>query len=292
MVFIESTLKKTNMIKPEFVKDTFEEYLGKKDHVSASDIKNFLKSPRYYYYERNEKVEKSTGRHFNIGSGLHELILEPQLFKTNYVVYPKVDARTKEGKQQIAEFNKTSGGKTILYEDEMEMIRLISENALKNNSLVELMKDSHREVSCYTIDEITGLKIRLRPDILSSTKSTIVDIKSCLDSSARKFKSDVFTYSYSLSAAYYCDFIGRENYIFAACSKTAPYEVALYGLNDEMYDYGREQYRMGLDLLKFCQDNNYWPSYNEFELLKECYSLGSLDTYFDTLKDSQLITIL
>jgi len=214
------------------------------------------------------------------------------LFKTNYVVYPKVDARTKEGKQQIAEFNKTSGGKTILYEDEMEMIRLISENALKNNSLVELMKDSHREVSCYTIDEITGLKIRLRPDILSSTKSTIVDIKSCLDSSARKFKSDVFTYSYSLSAAYYCDFIGRENYIFAACSKTAPYEVALYGLNDEMYDYGREQYRMGLDLLKFCQDNNYWPSYNEFELLKECYSLGSLDTYFDTLKDSQLITIL
>jgi len=280
------------MIKPEFVKDTFEEYLGKKDHVSASDIKNFLKSPRYYYYERNEKVEKSTGRHFNIGSGLHELILEPQLFKTNYVVYPKVDARTKEGKQQIAEFNKTSGGKTILYEDEMEMIRLISENALKNNSLVELMKDSHREVSCYTIDEITGLKIRLRPDILSSTKSTIVDIKSCLDSSARKFKSDVFTYSYSLSAAYYCDFIGRENYIFAACSKTAPYEVALYGLNDEMYDYGREQYRMGLDLLKFCQDNNYWPSYNEFELLKECYSLGSLDTYFDTLKDSQLITIL
>jgi exodeoxyribonuclease VIII len=280
------------MIKPEFVKDTFEEYLGKKDHVSASDIKNFLKSPRYYYYERNEKVEKSTGRHFNIGSGLHELILEPQLFKTNYVVYPKVDARTKEGKQQIAEFNETSEGKTILYEDEMEMIRLISENALKNNSLVELMKDSHREVSCYTIDEQTGLKVRLRPDILSSTKSTIVDIKSCVDSSARKFKSDVFTYSYSLSAAYYCDFIGRENYIFAACSKTAPYEVALYGLNDEMYDYGREQYRMGLDLLKFCQDNNYWPSYNEFELLKECYALGSLDTYFDTLKDSQLITIL
>jgi len=280
------------MIKPEFVKDTFEEYLGKKDHVSASDIKNFLKSPRYYYYERNEKVEKSTGRHFNIGSGLHELILEPQLFKTNYVVYPKVDARTKDGKQQIAEFNETSEGKTILYEDEMEMIRLISENALKNNSLVELMKDSHREVSCYTIDEQTGLKVRLRPDILSSTKSTIVDIKSCVDSSARKFKSDVFTYSYSLSAAYYCDFIGRENYIFAACSKTAPYEVALYGLNDEMYDYGREQYRMGLDLLKFCQDNNYWPSYNEFELLKECYALGSLDTYFDTLKDSQLITIL
>ena len=37
----------TNQV--EYVKDTFEEYLGKKDYISASDIKNFLKSPKYYF---------------------------------------------------------------------------------------------------------------------------------------------------------------------------------------------------------------------------------------------------
>jgi hypothetical protein len=278
--------------KVEFVKDTFAEYLSKKDHIAASDIKNFLHSPKKYYYDKFENTNNEDKRHFSIGSGLHELVLEPELFDTNYIICPKVDGRTKEGKQKMIEFTEQAQGKTILFDNEMEMIRQMAENALKNHTLLEIMKESYRELSCYTIDTITGLKLRMRPDIMSATKSTIVDLKTCLDSSPRKFKSDVYSYGYSISAAYYSDFIGRENYIFAAAEKTAPYQLALYVLNDEMLDYGREQYRMALDLIKFCQDNNYWPSYNEFEILKENYLLGSLDDHFVSLPDSQLITIL
>ena len=276
----------------EFVKDTFADYLGKKDHVAASDIKTFLHSPKKYYYEKFERTEKPEERHFSIGSGLHELILEPEMFDLNYMVCPKVDGRTKEGKQQMIEFNEKSEGKTILFDNEMEVIRQMADNALKNHTLLEIMKESYREISCYTIDEVTGLKVRMRPDIMSSTKSTIVDLKSCVDSSPQKFKNDCYKYSYSLSGAYYSDFIGRENYIFAAAEKTAPYQVALYVLNDEMMEYGRNQYRMGLDLIKFCQDHNFYPSYNEFEIMKDCYVLGSLEDYFTTLENSQLITLL
>lgn len=278
--------------KVEYVKDTFSEYLSKKDHISASDLKTFMKSPRKYYYERFEAVEKENKRHFSIGSGLHEIILEPELFKTNYVVCPKVDLRTTIGKQTLDEFNSIAVGKTILFEDEMELIRKIAENALKNPTLIELIKDSHRELSCYTVDPITGLKLRMRPDSLASTKSTITDVKSCLDSSPKKFKSDVYSYGYSLSAAFYSDFIGRENYVFAAMEKTVPYQVALYVLNDEMIDFGRLQYRTGLDLMKFCLDNNYWPSYNEFECLKEFYDLGDLENYFTSLPTINTITLL
>lgn len=287
-------LRKMEQVKPaiEFVKDTFAEYLSKKDYVAASDIKSFLNSPAKYYFEKFVKVEKEEQRHFSIGSGLHEMILEPDLFKTNYVVCPKVDGRTKEGKALLAKFKEKAEGKTILFEDEMEMIRLMAENALKNHTLTELMLGSYRELSVYTEDPVTGLKLRMRPDSMAQSKSTIVDIKSCLDSSPKKFKNDVYNFGYSLSAAYYCDFIGRENYVFAAIEKQAPYQVALYVLNDEMMDYGRTQYRMGLDLIKFCQDNNVWPSYNEFEVMKDCYLLGSLDTYLETVKTSQLITIL
>lgn len=276
----------------EFVKDTFEEYLSKKDYVAASDLKTFLQSPAKYYYEKFVKVEKEEQRHFSIGSGLHEMILEPELFKTNYVVCPKVDLRTTKGKEMLAEFKVKSEGKTILFEDEMEMIRKMAEMALQNHTLTELMRDSYRELSVYTEDPVTGLKIRMRPDSMAQSKSTIVDIKSCLDSSPRKFKNDVYNYGYSLSGAYYCDFIGRENYVFAAIEKQPPFQAALYVLNDEMMDYGRSQYRMGLDLLKFCQDNNVWPSYNEFEVMKDCYLLGNVASYFETVKNSELITIL
>ena len=36
----------------EYVKDTFAEYLGKTDFYSASDIKNFLKSPKLFFYDK------------------------------------------------------------------------------------------------------------------------------------------------------------------------------------------------------------------------------------------------
>lgn len=276
----------------QYVKDTFPEYLGKKDHVSASDLKTFMKSPLLYYYNKYLKKEKDEERHFSIGSALHELVLEPEMFNTNFVVAPKFDRRTTQGKLDYEEFTLLSEGKTVITLDEMEMIQQMAENATKNDTLTELLRDSYREISCYTVDAKTGLKIKMRPDSLSETKSTITDIKSCVDANARKFKSDVYTYGYSISAAYYMDFLKRENYIFAAMEKQAPFQTALYALDDEMIEYGRKQYRTGLDLLKWSMDNNYWCNYNEFELLKECYELENTDDFFKAKENSNLITIL
>lgn len=276
----------------DYVKDTFPEYLGKKDYISASDIKNFMKSPQTYYYDKFLKVRKEEERHFSIGSALHEIILEPELFNQNYTVAPKFDRRTKEGKANYEAFLLETVGKTVLFEDEMEMIIKISHNATENQTLTELIKDSHREISCYTTDTKTGLKLKMRPDSLSMNKSTITDIKSCLDSSPKKFKNDVYSYGYAISAAFYMDFLNRENYVFAAMEKQEPHQVSLYSLSDEIIEYGRQMYRTGLDLLKWSFDNNYWCNYNEFEILKECYQLEKLDEFQETVKKSELIFLL
>jgi exodeoxyribonuclease VIII len=276
----------------QYVKDTFPEYLGKKDHISASDIKNFLKSPKYYYWNKYLKTEKEDGRHFAIGSAIHELILEPQLFLSNYIVMPKVDRRTKDGKLQYEQFMIEAQGKTMLDTEEMIMITEMVKNATDNKTFMALLENSHRELSAYLVDEKTGLKLKVRPDILPQTKSTIIDIKSCLDSSPKKFKSDVYSYGYSLSAAYYCDLLKRENYVFAAIEKSQPYQTSLYALSDEMMEYGRQQYRMGLDLLKWSYDNNYWCDHNEFEILKECRELENLEQFFEINESSTKITIL
>lgn len=193
--------------KIEYVKDTFEEYLSKKDHISASDIKNFLHSPKYYFYEKFLKPASEKERHFPIGSALHELILEPHLFHSNYIICPKFDRRTKQGKLDFEEFQLNAQGKTLLFEDEMSMIIKMGESASQNDTLTDLIRNSHRELSCYTKDNKTGLLVKMRPDILSTNKSTITDIKSCLDSSPIPFKRDVYKYGYSISASYYCDFL-------------------------------------------------------------------------------------
>lgn len=275
----------------EYVKDTFSEYLSK-DGVSASDLKLFLDSPRTYYYAKNNEIDEEVKRHFAIGSAVHELLMEERLFYKNYVVSPKFDRRTKEGKTAYAEFEEKANGKAIITQDEMAMILEMVCSAKLNHTLNELLEDGIYELSCYGVDEKTGLNIRVRPDILPKNRSTIVDIKTCNDSSPKKFKNDVYSYGYSLSAAFYMDILGRENYVFAAIEKTAPYQVSLYSLSDEMVEYGRSQYRMGLDLLKWSIDNDYWCDYVEFEILKESYMLDSLDTALDTIQKSELIKIL
>jgi exodeoxyribonuclease VIII len=285
---------KTNTQNIDYTKDTFPEYLGKKDHISASDIKSFMKSPQYYFFNKyaEKKQRNEDSRHYIIGSALHESVLEPHQFFDNYTISPKFDRRTKEGKKEYEDFVISNKNKGILFEDEMDMITKMGANALKNKSLTEFICDSYRELSIYTIDEKTGLKIKLRPDVYCKNKSTIVDIKTCVDSSSREFKRNVYSYGYSISAAFYIDFSNRENYIFCAIEKNQPHQVSLYALNDEMIEYGRQQYRMGLDLLKWSYDNNYWCDYNEFEILKESYHLGTLETFLETLKNSDTITIL
>jgi exodeoxyribonuclease VIII len=276
----------------QYIKDSFPEYLSKKDFISSSDIKSFLKSPKYYYWNKYLNNVKEDQRHFAIGSALHEMILEPHLFKSNYIVIPKIDKRTKEGKSLYNEFLIESQGKRLIEENEMSMILEMAENATKNETFMSFLENSHREVSCYKVDETTGLNLRIRPDILPQNKSAIVDIKSCIDSSPKEFKRNVYSYGYSISAAYYCDVLNREHYVFAAIEKQAPYDIALYSLNDEMREFGKQQYRMALDLLTWSYDNNYWCSHNEFVILKECYELGNLNEFLEINKQSQKITIL
>jgi len=280
----------TNNQPIKYVTDTFGVYLGKKTHISASDIKNFMRSPKYYYFKAFEEVRSTDpleGRHFSVGSALHEMILEPQKFTSNYIVAPKFDRRTKVGKQEYEEFLLQTEGKTLLFEDEMTMIVKMAEQTMKNESLVDLIKNSVKEISCYTTDEKTGLKLRLRPDSLADSKNTITDIKSCLDSSYTKFRSDVYSYGYPITAAYYCDFLNIENYVFAALEKQAPYQVSLYVLDDEKMEYGRKQYRTALDLMKWSIDNDYWCDYTEFGMLKDLYELGNLDTF---MEDKEIVS--
>tara|TARA_R110000803_G_scaffold21216_2_gene53663 strand:- start:10569 stop:11534 length:966 start_codon:yes stop_codon:yes gene_type:complete len=278
--------------KIEYRKDTFAEYLGS-DAIAASDCKKFLESPRKFYYERNNpKVDDPDKRHFAIGSATHELTMEPEYFYENYVVSKKFDKRTKAGKEEFAQFYELNKDKVIINEVEMAMVKEMSANAKLNRTFLEFLEDSICEVSAYTIDEKTGLHIRMRPDMLPQTKNAIVDIKTCRSGSPKGFKKDCYNYGYSLSAAYYTNFLGRENYVFAALENQAPYQTSLYALDDEMMDFGRYQYRMALDLLKWSFDNNYWCDYVEFEILKECYLLDDLSDFFDTLEKSELIQIL
>jgi hypothetical protein len=179
-----------------------------------------------------------------------------------------------------------------VFEDEAVMITKMAESARLKKPLVELMRDSYREVSCYKEDEKTGLMMRIRPDILPENKSTIGDLKTCLDSGKKEFTKSIYAWRYDISVPYYLDMLGREHYVFVAIEKTAPYQTSMYQLDDEKVDLGRKQYRMALDLIKWSIDNDYWCDYNEFEVLKECYELENLNQFFEIRDRSEGIILI
>lgn len=285
--------KNTELTEPKtkFIKDTFSVYLGNREAISASDIKTFLKCPRLYKYKLDNygKESEEEKKHLMLGTAIHHAILEPESFYDLFASVPKVDKRTTQGKADWARFEFENAGKTLLDASDMEIIEGIKKSASGKEDLQKLLLNSEPEVSIYTSDDTTGLKIKLRPDALSLDKPTITDLKSTLDSSIYSFSRDVFKWGYDVSAAFYTDFSGKQNYIFAALDKTPPHCIGLFQLHQTIIEDGRDKYRMALDLIKWSRDNDYWCDYSEFDLLKALYKENCLHQFFDALKKTSRI---
>lgn len=254
--------------------ESHEEYLSDKCYYSASDLKKFLLSPQaFLFYRQNSEVDKEESKALMLGTAIHVAALEPDLFHSQYRVIPKVDRRTKEGKQIYQQFLDEAQGRTIINQEEHDLISLCSESIITNDIMSNILRNggTQKEISAYNYDLKTMLPIKMRPDILCNALPTIVDIKTIDCSNKRSFSRAVDKYSYDLSAAFYLDFLNKPNYLFCAVEKTQPHTTSIYSLEGNWIQHGRNKYRMALDLLKWSSDNNYWCDYAEFELLKSFY---------------------
>ena len=76
-------------------RDPMEMYL-KSDHISSSNLKNALKTPRSFYYDYERTFEEKEKPCFQLGTFAHMAFLEPRLFEL-VKVEPKCNQSSKEG---------------------------------------------------------------------------------------------------------------------------------------------------------------------------------------------------
>lgn len=183
-------------------RDPMEMYLKSK-HISSSNLKSALKTPRSFYYDYERVFEEKDKPCFQLGTFAHMAFLEPRLFEL-VKVEPKYSQSSKEGVLSMIRFYEDLLDKEKEYckdaEDErpcekwnfsalkdyrddkkQKLIDLrysfISEDmymviqALKKNYywygngiISQLLKGAYSEVSFYGTDEETGLNVRVRPD--------------------------------------------------------------------------------------------------------------------------------
>ena len=217
--------------------------------ISASGLKAIFKKSVYHFL--NQKPFESSA--MALGTAVHCAMLEPELYYKDFHVMPKIDRRTKAGKEQFAmEQEKAENKQLVAFEDHNKITAIL--NNFRNHDLAQKYCKGEIELSHYL--EQDDLKVRVRPDCLNRVENFISDVKTCQDNSPMAFKRDVYKYAYHLQAAFYSDMLGvpTENFRFIAVETNHPFSVEVYGLSDTMIEQGRNAWKRALNDWKIYKD--------------------------------------
>jgi len=240
--------------------------------VSKSGLDLIAKAPALYY-ERylnpNALPQKETPA-LIIGSAAHCAVFEPQEFGKRYAVAPRVDRRTKAGKEQWEAFLIAAAlkGLTPLDAESATMVERIMESVRGHRTAQYLLKDGIAEQPIYWNDEDTEVDCKARPDWLTPD-NVIIDLKTTEDASPRGFAQSVRKYRYDVQAAFYSDGLEEatgkpcNGFFFVAVEKHPPYLVGWYFIGNEDMKEARQKYKENLMTYGFCKKSGNWHGYSE-----------------------------
>lgn len=235
-------------------------YHATEGHISSSGLNDILRSPAHYFF----KDESDRTRGMEFGSAVHTAVLEPDLFKEKYII-TSAKARTASVYKEAA---KIHGGEFTLTQKEGDDIRMMAENVYLNAEAKRLISESEfKEASIFTTDPATGVRVRVRADILSFKNGFIGDYKSTTDAREHAFSRSICEYGYHVQAALYLSAIEwafgekMNDFFLIPQEKTAPYVAEVYQLDDISLTIGKKLMRESLNKYAECMETGNWHPY-------------------------------
>ena len=135
--------------------------------LRRSDLWEIHKSPQHFHAKMQEPKEPSPAMLFGIAA--HKYILEPDTFFDEYAVAPKVDKRTKAGKETWAAFVEdcTTNDKEAIDETTFQQIKDMTE-ALYANPLAKQVLEGQHETEWYWTDPDTQEPLKAKCDNITT----------------------------------------------------------------------------------------------------------------------------
>lgn len=259
--------------------------------ISSSQLKNYLISPRYYkYHKDNPEVTSSAALEF--GSNFHEAMESVDLGSEDLGLNKWC------GKDPfVAPINertgKPYGPNTRKYIDAVDayiaehgyykpqeqtetitnmVTSLLKDSGTTSTAVREFIQNGESEVSIF--GRIDGVFVKVRPDLL--TDDAIVDWKSTnsSDLSPKALNSAILRYGYHISAPMYQRALFEatgvwRNFYLVFVSKVAPYDAVIVDMVQYGYrslpdspmvikGYGAEEFERLLSLHRECVETNTW----------------------------------
>lgn len=246
------------MYKPKEI--TNEEYHGKKEYESSTNLRHSLISPKKYLHGKTA-IQVPT-KAMEEGTAVHTYFLENNKFHDEYIFRPEgLNARTKEGK----EWMKENKGKKILSYEWKENLESMNESIMNSPAKIIYNNDNYSELS-YFWDDLYGIRGKCRPDCLSYNGRFVLDLKTTQDASPKGFQKSIGGFGYHIQAAWYLRGLRKlgvivDEFLFVAIEKTAPFCVGVYRADKEMLEEGGKKVEEALNIIQQCNRNRHWADY-------------------------------
>jgi hypothetical protein len=254
-------------------------YHADPDSVSNGMLTAMNDSPAHchaLYLDPQRPARESTDAQ-TLGTLAHTFILEPDTVATRYAFKPRgMNFATKEGKAWRDEQTRE-----IVSQDNADAAGAMVAAVKRVRVLSDLLASGEAETSVFSIDPVTGLRRRTRPDWLHWTgkdRCVALDIKTIHELTPDAVQRAIGTYAYHRQAAHYTaalqeNGIDVEAFVFGFVSSTYPYIACAYVLDDETAAQGRDEVAELMDRFATCKREGFWPA------LGDGYQLTGLPTW-------------
>lgn len=250
--------------------DNYEDNPG----IRRSDLWLINRSPYHFKYAMDNEREQTKAMAF--GSAIHAYILEPNGFEDRYITMPKIDRRTKQGREEWQEIQTAihEQGAELISDDDMDTILAMSDALHRNRLAIQLLTGKH-EQEFYWTDAMTGERCKCKVDCITAYdgKPYIVDYKTTDSCEDGAFERSARKYGYQFQAGMYTEGVFQETltehgFAFVAQEKTAPYASRIYFCDPEWVKRGYDKFRELIGIYHQCNITGTWPGYEASEFVE------------------------
>ena len=269
------------------------------EYLSSSQLKAYLKSPRYFKHQLDNPVEEKSDA-LRFGSLFHDLmaccaehydngteaiggwmrgiaVFEPPINDKTGQPYGNTTKKYAEAYEAFLQANEDN---TIASQAEVGTVlamfqSLTNPQTATGRQVMKLLKWAKATEVSYFYETEDGIKLKVRPDLL--TRGKLIDWKTCsLDSlDEDSIARQIIKYRYDVSLAMYqwtIFQIEKKWYtpILVFVQKQEPFDCVMCDISEWCYQYfpeddfvkpgvGALEFRRLLDLHAECVKNNEWP---------------------------------
>jgi len=160
-----------------------------------------------------------------MGTLVHCAVLEPEEFDLRYIAAPKINKRTKAGKEEWAAFVEDNKNKTVITLEDYDTSHYIAKCVMANPIASRLLS--------------TGADCKAKADYVKD--KMVVDLKTAADSSPEGFSRACANFGYHMQDAHYSNGSECERFVFVVVETTYPFIVSVYELDSEAKDIGKRE---------------------------------------------------